>query len=176
MSVWCLGPRSASEAGLWQMTTGNRLVVFALTDHPERWSGTLANLSFFMSPAVRDVDRSRTGALLELIGHFRAEYTAFLERHHDSPRPVPPMPQLTSEEEKRAWKAMVDKDLAQQPTWGMEIRRRYAREVAHLAEMNHSIGFWSLVRRTMPRMDEARGWLRHHGMDLHRYGPPTPRA
>jgi hypothetical protein len=126
---------SASEAGLWQMTTGNRLVVFALTDHPERWSGTLANLSFFMSPAVRDVDRSRTGALLELIGHFRAEYTAFLERHHDSPRPVPPMPQLTSEEEKRAWKAMVDKDLAQQPTWGMEIRRRYAREVAHLAEV-----------------------------------------
>ena len=51
-----------------------------------------------------------------------------------------------------------------------------AHEVAHLAEMNHSTGFWSLVRRTMPRMDEARGWLRHHGMDLHRYGPPTPRA
>ena len=129
-------PRSsASEVGLWEMTTRNRLVVFDLTDRPERWNGTLANLSFFMSPAVRDVDHSRTGPLLELIGHFRAEYTAFLTRHNDSPRPVPPMPQLTSEEEKRAWKAMVDKDLSQQPTWGMEIRRRYAGEVSNLAEV-----------------------------------------
>jgi hypothetical protein len=49
------------------MTTGNRLVVFDLTDRPEHRNGTLANLSFFMSPAVRDVDHSRTGPLLELI-------------------------------------------------------------------------------------------------------------
>lgn len=46
-----------------------------------------------------------------------------------------------------------------------------AHEVAHLKEMNHGPGFWSLVRRTMPQMDEARQWLQIYGMDLHRYGP-----
>jgi predicted metal-dependent hydrolase len=46
-----------------------------------------------------------------------------------------------------------------------------AHEVAHLAEMNHGARFWALVRRTMPRMDEARHWLQVYGPDLHRYGP-----
>lgn len=45
-----------------------------------------------------------------------------------------------------------------------------AHEVAHLKEMNHSPAFWSLVRRTMPRMDEGRRWLKQHGSALHRYG------
>lgn len=44
-----------------------------------------------------------------------------------------------------------------------------AHEVAHLAEMNHGPRFWRLVETTMPRMDEARRWLRAYGMDLHRY-------
>lgn len=44
-----------------------------------------------------------------------------------------------------------------------------AHEVAHLAEMNHGPRFWKLVETTMPRMDEARRWLRAVGMDLHRY-------
>jgi len=44
-----------------------------------------------------------------------------------------------------------------------------AHEVAHLGEMNHSARFWALVRKTMPNMDEPRSWLRHHGMELHRY-------
>jgi predicted metal-dependent hydrolase len=45
-----------------------------------------------------------------------------------------------------------------------------AHEVAHLAEMNHGPRFWSLVRETMPRMDDAKRWLSHYGTDLHRYG------
>lgn len=45
-----------------------------------------------------------------------------------------------------------------------------AHEVAHLAEMNHGPRFWRLVNETMPRMEEARTWLREHGMELHRYG------
>ena len=44
-----------------------------------------------------------------------------------------------------------------------------AHEVAHLAEMNHGPRFWKLVETTMPRMEEARVWLRAYGMDLHRY-------
>lgn len=46
-----------------------------------------------------------------------------------------------------------------------------AHEVAHLQEMNHGSRFWALVRKTMPRMDEAKQWLQLYGMDLHRFGP-----
>lgn len=45
-----------------------------------------------------------------------------------------------------------------------------AHEVAHLIEMNHGPRFWKLVTRTMPRLEEAKRWLRNHGPDLHRYG------
>ena len=128
-----------SEAGIWQMTTGNRATVFDVSDRPERWHETLSNLSFFMSAAVRDADHSRPGPLLELIGHFRAEYNAFLARHNDSPRPLPPMPPLFTDEEKRDWKAMVDADLARRPTWGMEVRRLYEGEVSNLADVEASL-------------------------------------
>ena len=124
-----------SEMGIWQMTTQNRAMVFDLSDRAERWHGTLSNLSFFMGQAVRDVDHSRAEPLLELIGHFRAEYNAFLVRHNDSPRPLPPMPPLFTDEEKRAWKAMVDADLSQRPTWGLEVRRLYAGEISNLANV-----------------------------------------
>lgn len=45
-----------------------------------------------------------------------------------------------------------------------------AHEAAHLAEMNHGPKFWALVRKTMPRMDEAKRWLTGYGTELHRYG------
>ncbi|MBE0455041.1 MAG: M48 family metallopeptidase [Roseovarius sp.] len=44
-----------------------------------------------------------------------------------------------------------------------------AHEVAHLAEMNHSPAFWSLVARLCPGYDAPRGWLRREGAGLHRY-------
>ncbi len=47
-----------------------------------------------------------------------------------------------------------------------------AHEVAHLAEMNHGPRFWRLVKETMPGLEEAKLWLRSHGMDLYRYGNP----
>jgi predicted metal-dependent hydrolase len=45
-----------------------------------------------------------------------------------------------------------------------------AHEVAHLVEMNHGPRFWKNVARCMPRLEEAKRWLRSHGADLHRYG------
>jgi predicted metal-dependent hydrolase len=44
-----------------------------------------------------------------------------------------------------------------------------AHEVAHLLEMNHGPRFWRHVARCMPRLEEAKRWLRNHGPDLHRY-------
>ncbi|MFV0297911.1 MAG: M48 family metallopeptidase [Hyphomicrobiaceae bacterium] len=45
-----------------------------------------------------------------------------------------------------------------------------AHEVAHLAEMNHGPKFWTLVKTAMPRLEEAKLWLRTKGVDLYRYG------
>jgi predicted metal-dependent hydrolase len=44
-----------------------------------------------------------------------------------------------------------------------------AHEVAHLLEMNHGARFWRIVARSVPRLEEAKHWLRHEGTDLHRY-------
>jgi hypothetical protein len=115
-----------------------RAVVYDLSDSPERWQATLSNLSFFIRPLVsplRAVDASNAEMLIELIGHFRAEYEGFLARYDDAPRPRPPMPVLFSDDEKRRWAEMVDADLAARPTWGMEIRRLYEGEVASLSEV-----------------------------------------
>lgn len=45
-----------------------------------------------------------------------------------------------------------------------------AHEVAHLRHMNHGPRFWALVERHVPRMDEARTWLKREGPRLQRYG------
>lgn len=44
-----------------------------------------------------------------------------------------------------------------------------AHEVAHLAEMNHSPAFWVQVARIYGDHTAPRGWLREHGIGLHRY-------
>lgn len=46
-----------------------------------------------------------------------------------------------------------------------------AHEVAHLAEMNHGPRFWDLVGQLAGDVaKDARGWLKIHGPELHRYG------
>jgi predicted metal-dependent hydrolase len=45
-----------------------------------------------------------------------------------------------------------------------------AHEVAHLLEMNHGPRFWKLVAKAVPRLEEAKEWLRNEGSELHRYG------
>jgi hypothetical protein len=132
-----IGPGyAASLAGAWEMdATGHRAVVFDASDRPERWKSTLSNLSFFMDRIVRDAEPSNAVPVLEIIGHFRTEYDAFLARHGDVLRPVPPMPQVYRDDEKRRWKEMVDADLAQQPTWGMEMRRLYEGQLSSLNDV-----------------------------------------
>lgn len=39
-------------------------------------------------------------------------------------------------------------------------------ELAHLAEMNHSKRFWSLVERVCPEYKKHRQWLKEHGSEL----------
>lgn len=41
-----------------------------------------------------------------------------------------------------------------------------AHELAHLIEDNHTARFWNLVRAQVPKVDQARIWLREHGQVL----------
>ena len=45
-----------------------------------------------------------------------------------------------------------------------------AHEVAHLVEHNHSRAFWNVVRSLTNHTDGGRIWLKHEGLQLHRYG------
>jgi predicted metal-dependent hydrolase len=47
-----------------------------------------------------------------------------------------------------------------------------AHEVSHLAHMDHSSRFWRQVEELVGDVEEAKGWLREHGVGLHRYGAP----
>jgi len=49
-----------------------------------------------------------------------------------------------------------------------------AHEVGHLAHMNHSPAFWSVVVGLSKHTDEARGWLRRNGASLHLIGGGQP--
>lgn len=44
-----------------------------------------------------------------------------------------------------------------------------AHEVAHLAEMNHSPRFWSIVDQLYPGYEAQKRWLRDHGTELQRW-------
>jgi len=41
-----------------------------------------------------------------------------------------------------------------------------AHELAHLIEANHTERFWNVMRAQVPKVEEARGWLREHGQVL----------
>ncbi len=47
-----------------------------------------------------------------------------------------------------------------------------AHEVAHLAEMSHGPKFWKVVAALGVDSATARAWLKRHGAELHRVGPP----
>ena len=50
------------------------------------------------------------------------------------------------------------------------LRYVAAHEVAHLAEMNHSRAFWTLVRSLDPDFGASRLWLKENGAALHAVG------
>ena len=57
-----------------------------------------------------------------------------------------------------------------------EVVARYvaAHEVAHLAEMNHSARYWSMLARLMPDYAAPKAWLKEHGESLSLWDEAVP--
>lgn len=134
----------ASTAGVWEMdSTGHRAVVFDMSDDPERWQGTLSNLSFFLGPLLpprsQELDPATAATLVELIGHYRAEYEGFLARHADATAATADARDVLQ----RRRQAAVDRNGRHRArpaaTWGMEIRRLYEREMVSLTEIEAAL-------------------------------------
>jgi hypothetical protein len=130
------GSTAISERGVFEFDRDARRVVMTdASEQPAIWEGTLSTLSSMIQQVVpkpfrpdarlRDRDPTTAGLALELIGQFRQEYDAYLARHGDAVRPMPPRPQMWNDEDKRRWGEMVAADLAAEPTRGIQARRLY---------------------------------------------------
>ena len=122
-----------------------------LASDPERWEGTLMNLSSMIGDLIsertlrppRRKATPETAALTRvLVEDFSREYSAFLDRYGHVTRPRPEMPPAlrasSTEADLRAWEVMVDKDLAREPLWGDRAERLFAREVEQFARESNS--------------------------------------
>lgn len=101
---------------------------------PSRWRGSLENLSSLLGRLTsQEMRGEETPALTnELIEQFQNEYRAILDRYGDVLRARPDMPaavRWSTDQEKVAWQSMVDKDLAERPRWGDELKRRFSTEI-----------------------------------------------
>jgi hypothetical protein len=136
-----IGDRAIAWPGVFDVAGDLASVRLAdLSENPALWEGTLRNLSAIIGRVIgerssnlpRHRARPEMAALTRvLVGHFVQEYGAFLDRYRDVTRPRPQMPsgvQFSTEEERRAWNEMVDRDLAREPRWGDVAQRLFARE------------------------------------------------
>ncbi len=114
-SLHRFGP--VSRRGEFEISADGDTVRLAdLSEDPVLWQGTLMNLGSLIgrltSGAATDSDTTRLTD--ELIMQFTGEYAALLERHGDTPRPVPPMPASLlygPEADRQSWREMIDQDL-----------------------------------------------------------------
>lgn len=107
-----------------------------VSDDPALWQGTLMNLGSLLGDLTSHPSPDeRTSRLIgQLAADLAREYQAILDRYGATPRPRPDMPaalQYATQQEKLAWRAMVEKDLAERPMWADELKRRFAGEVAY---------------------------------------------
>jgi len=133
-----IGDRAMSQPGAFDVKddlSSVRLV--DLSDNPALWEGTLRNLSSIVaqligeqlgSPPSRRVRPETMASTHVLAGYFVKEYQAFLGRYRNVTRPRPQMPAGLTEEERRAWNQMVNRDLAREPLWGDVAQRLFARD------------------------------------------------
>ena len=123
-----------------------RWVVYDLSDRPELWQGSMMDLASLINRIVyrrpgerplRNTDPATAAMVLELIGHFRQEYS-FLTRYGSVPRPMPgmaPDEPWTTAEEKRRRREAHEASWSREPLWGQLISRTLGSDLRSLGEL-----------------------------------------
>jgi len=129
-----IGDRAIVQPGAFQVAGDLSNVQLAdLSDKPDLWEGTLMNLSSIIDRLIGD---PQIAALTRVLaGHFREEYSAFLNKYGTVVRSRPPVPGGLTEGEVRDWIEMTDRELAREPFWGDVARRLFAREADRYARL-----------------------------------------
>jgi hypothetical protein len=146
-----IGDRAITRPGAVVANDLASVTLADLSSSPERWEGTLMNVSSIISdliserslrPPRRKAGPETTALTRVLVEDFSHEYQAFLDSYGHVTRPRPEMPAAlrssSSETERRAWEAMVDRDVAREPLWGDRAERLFAREVEQFAGESNS--------------------------------------
>ena len=135
--------RAIAQPGAFDVAADLASVRLAdLSESPAMWEGTLRNLSSIIGRLIGERSsraRPDTTALIRVLaGHFAQEYGAFVDRYRDVVRPRPQITaglQFSTEQERRAWNEMVDRDLAREPRWGDVAQRLFARDAERFATL-----------------------------------------
>ncbi len=97
---------------------------------------------------------------------------AFFVKKYRNTLPRPSQVQVKTQ--KKRWgscnhkgKVMFNWKLSMAPAWVLEYL--VVHELCHIEEFNHSKNFWTLVKRTYPRSEEARKWLRENQWKLQQF-------
>lgn len=121
----------------------------------------------------RDFHKDRVRSALEEWYRFQTEKRVayFVKKYRNSlPRPA----KIQVKTQKKRWgscnhkgKVMFNWKLSMAPAWVLEYL--VVHELSHMEEFNHSKNFWALVRKTCPRCDEARDWLKKNQWKFQRF-------
>ena len=131
-----IGDRAIMRPGAFEV--GGDLASVRLADlsgNPALWEGTLRNLGSILGRLIGERRGERRALTPVLLRHFVQEYEAFLDRYREVARSTPPMPAGLTEQERRAWYEMVERDLAREPRWGDVAVRLFGREAKRFASV-----------------------------------------
>jgi hypothetical protein len=144
-----IGPMTQSRPGVFRLDDRHEHVfVSDVSGSPERWERSLMDLF----DAIRNMlsteesfapadprDRETAAHILELIGHARREYAAFLGRYGATARARPDPPAGLSSAELEAWEKQIDAQLVREPFWGVYLERTWSRNLKQLDEAESSL-------------------------------------
>jgi len=120
-------------------------------------------------------DFSQESIKKALEGWYRSQTerrVAFFVKKYRNTLPRPSKVQVKTQ--KKRWgscnhkgKVMFNWKLSMAPAWILEYL--VVHELCHIEEFNHSKNFWTLVKRTFPRSEEARKWLKENQWKLQQF-------
>lgn len=110
------------------------------TDNPAAWDHALGEINALVTAGMafdgherHAIEPGTARTFARLVAN---DYRALLEAHGETPRTIPEdIPghlQFASEADRAEWREQMRREIEREPTWGVYLKRRYARSIAEL--------------------------------------------